>query len=268
MSLNRTLRTIESVAKEVERAAAAGEREVAGMRKQLGALDAKLATRPITTLGLSFQPSTGLHADPIEISSGSMSMTIGPIDMDLPSNEFKPASYDEDGVTVEPLGLYTSTWFTVVPVRISNSNSDFRPKLNWVKKTDRSSSSIFLLDVENSEYYYPLDTDFTGEVLEGHPRVGIFVFEKFRLPTTRVELHLSGVRLSDIGPANLKFTLEGEDLADQIAGELTTKSFVERFDDELTQQRATQEAASGCSVVALLLGAGTIAAAALAAGLA
>jgi len=267
MNLNRTLRTIESVAREVERAAATDDRELGGLRKQMEGLDSKFLSKPISTIGLKFSPSGGLSSEQVQLSSGAKSITFGPIEANPPTSQFDPKSYEEDGVCIEPFGLYTSEWFTVVPIRVSNSNPNFRPKLNWVKKTDRSSSLVFLLDAQNSEYYYPVETDFTGEILEGHPRVGLFAFEKFRVPTSKVELHLSGVRLSDMGPSSVKFVLEDEDLVHQIDNNLSAKSFAERFDDELQTHQEAQAAASGCSVVALLFGASAIAATALAVGL-
>ncbi|MEQ9617066.1 MAG: hypothetical protein RLN60_03430 [Phycisphaerales bacterium] len=65
-----------------------------------------------------------------------------------------------------------------------------------MKKSNPAESPIVLLDPVNSVYYYPKATTLSGEVIPGHPRVGVIAFEPIRAATSKLELHVHDVKLS------------------------------------------------------------------------
>jgi hypothetical protein len=149
-------------------------------------------------------------------------------------------------------------WATAVAIRVSHSDPSYRIKVNWVKKTDRSSSPVSLVDEENSQYYFPVATDFAGEVLPGHPMVGIVVFEPFRASTSKVLLRIAGARFTaEKFTPELNYRLESEKLRENIDKSLFKPPLADQLSDQLhaqrvkAQQLVAQKPSGGCLITAI-----------------
>ena len=114
---------------------------------------------------------------------------------------------------MDVLDLMITQWGTIAALRVRNDDRNFQMSLNWVKPRNRANSSIFLLEELGKEYYFPIWTDLTGQLLPNAPRIGLVLFEPFRKPAPKVLLYLRGVRFTvePIEP-ELVFRLEGSDL--------------------------------------------------------
>ena len=89
-----------------------------------------------------------------------------------------------------------------------------------MKKSAPADSPAYVVDPASGQYFYPKATSLTGEVVPGQSKIGIMVFEPFRVPTHGFELHVSGVKVSaergDKGKATFKFTFQSASLAQEI----------------------------------------------------
>src|SRR5262249_13327654 len=106
---------------------------------------------------------------------------------------FHPSGHAGDGYVIEPLKLMHMQYGTFVAIRVTNCDSNYRIRLNWVRK-ERAKSLIYLVD-NVGNYYYPIASSLSGEVVSAAPKIGIVVFEPFTRPCESASMHLSGAKL-------------------------------------------------------------------------
>lgn len=237
------------------------EKSSEAITKKASAFDAALSRDLIKALSLRYDPESGITSQPFEISTPAFEGAISVTSSSGDDTAFEPASFETGTATVTPLALLLTQWASVIAFRVAHSQDDYRLKLNWLKKSDPQSSSVYLLDADNSEYYYPVSTDLRGEVLPGHPRVGLIAFEPFRRPTQHVQVHFSSVKLSSKrGDSNsFHFDVLGDDLGGQIQAaneQPTVPETVEKLlaeEQEKAAQLVAESNKSGCAGVLLAL---------------
>ena len=228
-------------AAQAAKAVAKVERDMEGLLDKARAFEARFERDPIKTLGLHYRPGEGLQVKRIEVKSGGIKFSSQP----LPPSETSPARFSppraEIGTAfVEPLDLVPTPWTTLVAFRIGHEDAEYRPRLRFLNNQNRAESAIFLLDEDNSEYYYPISTDLGGEVLPGYPKVGLVAFEPFRRPTSRISVHIRELKLTSKRGERLTavFTAQGDpaneiDLPSMIEAVTTSPSLAEQVEMQM-----------------------------------
>ena len=79
---------------------------------------------------------------------------------------FTPPRYERASAFIEPLGIALATFAIFVEIRVGHDDPRARLRTNWLKR-NRAESLVFLLDPEHHEYYFPISTNLSGEVLPG-----------------------------------------------------------------------------------------------------
>lgn len=184
----------------LERALQKIDRNIDQVLKKAASLEKKLDKDPISAIDVQYEYGVGFSSDPflIETDLFQMSIQLADGDGDGESNTeiFTPKNFVGESSTIKPLDIMFTQWGTILAVEIENSDSDYRIRTNWVKKSDRQSSAVFLLDPINNRYYYPISTTLGGQVIEGSPMVGLIAFEPFVESTSQYELHFSDIKLA------------------------------------------------------------------------
>lgn len=205
--------------------------------KKARSFDERMRSNPLKALKLRYSDSTGrFQSEPFEINTTYMHGTVDIVGQDNGSqNGFSPARAEGEGFSIEPLALSISEYGFLVAIRVSGTDNEYRIKLNWVKKADPATSSVFLVDAVNSEYYYPKASSLTGEVIPGHPKIGIVAFETPRRATALLELHISGVKLNSQRGNRESFTFvsTGPELEGEIERVLSEEPFLGRLERQL-----------------------------------
>lgn len=280
-----TMRSLAAASRRAEaqqrRAARAKEREEAKVNKSVQRvmqkakrLEEQLQKDPIKAISARYTETDGLQTQPFEIDTDILSGRLTFHDSsenDAPT--FDPSTFKRETATVSPLDIWPMEFATLVAFRFENDDVEFRPKLNLVKKSDRQASRVCIVDSNNNEYYYPMSTDLSGEVIGGRPRVGLVAFEPFRRPTDKIEIHFSDVKLT--GKRGTKdtfsFSMSDAGLPDAVARLIDLPSISDRVSDAietaLHEMAERKRKAGGClgalgcgSVVAICLVAAVVAA--------
>lgn len=253
------------------------DRDFAGVRRQAVALERRIASDPIEALGIQYSLSGGFRAQPLLLESGDVSVSISVgVDPEDPEGRCRitPDALQGPGFRLSVLDICTSRWATFVAFYVDNSDPNYRIRLNWFKKTDNRASAVFLLDPEASIYYYPIASQLRGEVVTGHPQVGVIAFEPFQRPTTRVAAHLSNLKLSAQAGRRetAEFVIENALLAPRIEANQRKPTLLAEVDALLRREQESAlkqiasareralQSAKGCSI-ALMGGAALMGAA-------
>jgi len=214
---------------------------------------------PVKALGLAYLSGVGFQGSNFEVSTPNLSLSFqlasdGP---DVPSLAFYPTEARGSALSIQPLDLMVTRWATFLAVKVANHDAQRRGRLSgWVKRSDSATSRVFLLDPATSTYYYPLSSSLKGEVLPGHPKVGIIAFEPFRAPTSSVEIHFSDVKL---GPqrsdtTSCSFHAASPALVPAVAGTMSSSSLQERIETEMDRQFTEAKRPSrAASILSLLV---------------
>lgn len=263
---NRVRRESERRQREASRALGRLERSAEGALSKVRALESRLESNPIGSLDLRYDKETGFRSAPLDIDVG---IVTGSFDLKTQRSAQNPIEALEtlespDGsLLIRPLDLLLTRWATFVPFEVSHDDPEFRPRVNWVKRSDRSNSPALLLDEENSEYYYPFAADSGGEILPGHPRIILIAFEPFRRPTRRVQIRVGDVKVGSARnqKGTFSFRLTDAEMAGQIQAQLEAPTLLQNVEEQLRSEEARAREAilkqrSGCMVVLLLLGSG------------
>lgn len=232
-------------------------------------LQEKLDKDVVKALEIKYSEDRGFSSKPFEMRSeiitGDISLLQTEDDQD--SVDFQPSTYSFEGVIVEPLSLLLTRWATIVAFKVSHSDPEYRLRLNWVKMSNPSASSLFLLDESSSEYYYPCSSDLKGEVISGYPRIGIVAFEPFRKGTNKFSLQFSGVKLVNKrgDKHSFAFSYEDPELVESIESLKAQPRFIDQLDEkvhevvaEAKKQILSQN--SGCLVLFLAIASSLVAA--------
>lgn len=250
-----------AVARDLDKAQRDGQKVI----DKAKVLDGRLARDPIKTLSVSYQPGVGFSSTPFEIDIGvftGLVRLIHSTDDGSQPYAFEPASFDTVDSRVCPLDMAVTEWGSVVAFEVANDDQDYQMRTPWVKKSDPQSSKVFMLDCEHSEYYYPIASSLVGEVVPGHPKIGLIAFEPFRQPTSDVRIRLSDVQLQKGkgGRFSFEFRCGGSSLPDDISEVLAGRRFVDQISDKVNSElnaliRQTQKSQSGCLLLLCLVGA-------------
>jgi hypothetical protein len=238
-------------ADQAARAVDKAERAINTVVNKARTLEAGIKRDPIKTLGLRYLPGEGLQGNPVHIESGGIKLSSA----GLPPSEARPVQFSPPRAQigtayVEPLDLIPMPGFTLVALRIGHDDAANRPRIGLLNRKDPAESAIFLLDEDNSQYYYPVSTDLGGEILPNYPKVGIVAFEPFRLPTDRVSIHIRELQLTAGRGERLTaaFTALGNtdhelDLASRIEAVIALPSLAEEVEKRIRAQLEPQLAA-------------------------
>ena len=198
------------------------DRDSERLTRKVANLEIALADDPIDALQLRFdEDSRRWISEPFtldgDILKGVLTLTAETVD-DSPL----PPAYEDDSCRVQPIGLLLLRWATVIAFRVEGRELDYRIKLDWVKSRNRSDSRVYLLS--SGDYYYPISSSLTGELVPGAPRTGLVAFEPFRRPSQAFEIHVSDVKMSKKRGDRKTFTFNfpAKDL-DQSIAELLSK---------------------------------------------
>ncbi len=258
-AVNRAGREKEKVDRAHGRAFVKIDRDVAQLMAKARSLESKLERDPIKALSLTYSKQNGFQSQPFTIETDLFSGTVQLTDIRTPDQEppvFEPPALNTVTSSVRPLDVLLTRWATVVALEVTNDDPDFQLRVNWVRKSDRQSSPIFLLDTEGSQYYYPIATTLSGSVVAGHPRIGLVAFEPFRVPTTSVKVHCANVQLQKGRGAKQTFAFSHRDpiLSEQINEILMLPRFSDQVAAAFRQQaqklrRSMTKSQSGCMIV-------------------
>lgn len=263
---NRARRESERREREASRALGKLERSAEEALTKVKSFESRLQSNPIRALDLKYDKDTGLQSKPIDIDVGLFS---GSLDLKIqgagpnPVENLETLEWPEGSLSVRPLNFLLTRWATLVPFEVAHKSPEFRPRANWVKRSDRSNSPALLLDEENSEYYYPFAADSGGEILPGHPRILLIAFEPFRRPTDRVQIRIGDIKVGSARnqKGTFSFRLTDPEMLGQIQAQLEAPTLVETVEEQLRSEEARgreaiQKQASGCMVLFVLLGGG------------
>lgn len=230
---NRAIREADRAHRARQRAKASIDRDRETILTRATNFEDRIRRDPLKALGLSYVPGRGFLGSNFEVSTRAFDFSFQLVSdrPDGPSIVFDPPEFRGLALSVRPLDLLVTKWATFLAVQVGNHDAQPRGQLSsWVKRSDLASSPVFLLDPTSSTYYYPLSNSLKGDVLPGHPKVGIVAFEPFRSPTEIVEIHLSGVKLGlDRNVTTCSFRIANPVLSPAIAA----TSFSPRLQDRV-----------------------------------
>ena len=263
---NRAMRESERRERGADRALSRLERSAEEALSKVKTFESRLESNPIRALDLRYDKEAGLQSKPFDLDvglfSGSLDLKIEGATQDQ-IEEIETLESPDSSLFVRPVNFLLTRWATLVPVEVSHNDPEFRPRLNWVKQSDRSNSPALLIDEENSEYYYPIAADSGGEILPGHPRILLLAFEPFRKPTSKVQIRIGNVK---VGPARnqkgtFSFRLTDPDLPGKIQTQLESPTLLETVQEQLRSEEARgreeiQKQASGCVLMLCCLSGG------------
>ena len=258
-------REIERRDRSLERTLGRLDKSVDKTLAQVARLEDRLRTNPIKTLDIRYSRSTGIPSKTFEFDTSEFAITlsVGPhFRSSKAIDEVDAEGHSIGSFRVKPLAVYLAWYATLIPFEISHAEPDFRPKLNWVKRADRSTSPVYLLDEQNSEYYYPIASDSGGEVLPKHPKTILLAFEPFRVETTTLQIRVSDLKTgSKRGQKNsFVFRLTDAKIRRQISNQLSSQSLLESAEKEIQEKKEAaasriheEHSSTGCAIVLALL---------------
>ena len=219
------------------------ERDQIRLNRQVNTLLAKAERDPISALNLRYVPRKGIIGDRIRIEGKWVFINVGPTFAYAPSGsgvKWVPAKRQRGGTTIQPLQLVTSPWGIIIAFRVSNRDPEFRPKLNWFKKSDPASGPVYLVDPVGHQYLYLTASSLRGEVVAGIPQTGLLVFANPESPTHRLQVHFSGVRVGNASRGLSSFSLEctGATLRENLEELKSGRTVSARLLDEVHRQVA------------------------------
>lgn len=104
-------------------------------------------------------------------------------------------------------------------------------------KQDRTRSLVSIIDDDNRQNFFPLASDFSGDVLPGIPQTVLVAFEPFREMTGSIRVRIAGARFTaQEFYAELEFTCAAESLKTASAEAILGKSLVEQVEESVTSQ--------------------------------
>lgn len=153
---------------------------------------------PLKTLALRYELRRGFEAEPFSVESEIFvgHFSVSGVDEEIEPAAFEPKVHQGEMFAVQPLDVWFSAFGTFLALSVENDDPKYRIRPNWFKKSNPQTSPVFLVDEQNSHYYYPRGSSLSGEVLPGHPRIGIMAFEALRQVTDTLTIHFSGIKLS------------------------------------------------------------------------
>lgn len=263
---NRARRESERQERAASRALGTLERSAEEALSKVKSFESRLQSNPIGALDLKYDKEAGLQSKPLDIDVGLFS---GSLDLKIqgegqnPIEKLETLESPGGSLSVRPLNFLLTRWATLVPFEVSHNDPEFRPRANWVKRSDRSNSPALLLDEENSEYYYPLAADLGGEILPEHPRIVLIAFEPFRRPTPRVQIRIADVKVGSARNqrGTFSFRLTDPEMPGQIQAQLEAPTLLQSVEEQLRSEEARareaiQKQTSGCMVLLFLLSGG------------
>lgn len=223
------------------------QRNIAAICKRASVFEDKLKKNVVKTLNIRYQPGSGFRSDPIGIEEGKAHFEVA-----LPraeqSYKFSPQSYEIGAAKVEVIDLRVTQWGVIAALRVCNNDPSFQMPLNWIKPRNRADSAIFLFDKPRREYYFPIWSDLTGQLLPNAPRIGLVLFEPFRMPTPKLLLYLRGARFTaQAFEPELIFRLESLELCKEIGDILALECLADRLRHKF-ENRATELNAKAATV--------------------
>lgn len=239
------------------RASSKLDKNIEQVMAKASSFEKKLISDPIKTLGLRYDEHAGFTSTPFQLSTelfnGEVSLTSDATDRD----GFNPQAFNSDLFAVTPLDFMFTRWGLILAIRIENFDPEYQLRTSWHKKTDPESSSIFLLDSEYSNYYYPIASNLSGVVLHGHPRIGLVAFELFRQSTNQLKLFISDVKMSS--ERGKKYSFEFDYLSSEIATSINASISQPSLTEELVvaiepqvqdlRKQISSSSSSGCMLV-------------------
>lgn len=216
------------------------EKNVNDIIRKSHTFETQLKRDIIKALNIKYIENIGLTSIPFEIHTEIFKLKINLTNPVCEFNEtqFVPLYYQNESVTIKPLDISITQWGTIVAFKVENNDEYFRMRLNWLKKTDPASSSVYLIDTINSQYYQPIATDLKGEVVFNNPRTGIIVFEPFLKPTESIQIHFSNVKLSTKRSVydSFNFSYNYQNLHSSINQQISKPDFVQQVRTVLDEQ--------------------------------
>ena len=227
---------------DLPRAFAEIERDRVRIAKQIASFLTKLERDPIVALNLRFVEGQGVRSDPFEFKgnfvTGTIHQSIDPSRSDGDSGVWTPPEYREGSTTVVPVYGFGADWGLTLVFRVAHQDPDLRLRLDWFKKSDPASSSIYVVDPVNHQYLYPIASSMKGEVLARIPRTGLLVFQFPDSPTDRLQVHFTGVQFGRDHRRKTSFSLEytSPDLPQAIEQVKARPTISQRLETELENE--------------------------------
>lgn len=263
---NRARRDSERREREASRALGRLERSAEEALSKVRSFESHLQSDPIKALELRYDKEAGLQSKPFVIDAGLFSGSLDLKIQGVSQNRFELLETEEStkgSLSIRPFNLFLTRWATLVPFEVSHNDPKFRPRVSWVKRSDRSSSPALLLDEVNSEYYYPFASDSGGEILPGHPRILLIAFEPFRRPTDRIQIRIGDVKVGSARnqKGTFSFRLTDPEMPAQIQAQLDAPTLLQSVEEQVQSEEARgresiQKQTSGCMVVLFMLSGG------------
>ena len=165
--------------------------------EQVARFETKLTQKPLGLINCAFSTLSGFSYDSeFKFSNGGFEVRLRHESEDGLAGSFGPLIFNCGTTTITSVAFLPTMWFTLFGFEIANIDPQWRLKCNWIRKGDPASSNLYLLDPIHDLYYYPIDSTLRGEVVAGHPKSALVAFEKIAVPTDRLEIHFSGVKLT------------------------------------------------------------------------
>ena len=225
--------------RQIDRALDKSERDAEGLRRKVASFEARVDRDLLKAFSVSYSLRTGLRHEPVRLSNDSfdLSLSLSSGDDEDGLSVFEPTEYMTESASVTPLALYFTQWATLIAFRVQNYEEKAF-KCSWVRKSDPQSSKLFLLDADNSHYYYPTSTNLAGDVLKGHSREGLVCFPPIEEPTRSLEIHFNGLKLSSVRgrKEDFSFTYASESLYERVESAAADQSLEKKIEEHLETQ--------------------------------
>jgi len=216
--------------------------------------EAGILNDPIKGLGLTYTEASGFSSIPIDLSTGMFNGSIS-LQFTTTSDQsrFTPEEFNSKYATIKILDACFTKWGIILAIIITNNQKNYNIPSNWCEESTLISSTIYLIDKENNEYYYPVSSTMKGEVVCGYPKIELIAFSPFRNKTNKFSVFMSNLPLqkTEGNRSNLVFEYTDDKLRSTIEDTLSESSMVDRISKLVNQEgeklKSNNKESNGCS---------------------
>lgn len=175
-------------------------------------IETELFRDPVGSLGLTYTENSGFNSNPIDLSSKIFKGTISlKIESDSRKLKFNPKEFNAEYASLQVLDELFTRWGTVFAIKITNHQKHYNIPSNWCVESKKGNSFVYIIDKDNSEYYYPISSTMKGEIVTGYPKIELIAFSPFRKTTNNFDLYMSNIPLQNTEDNRDSFIFEYND---------------------------------------------------------
>ncbi len=201
-------------------------------------LEHELFNDPIDNLDITYTEYNGFDIKPVNIKSGPFeaTMTFDTVNFE-DKTSFTPSRFDSDYASIEILDVCFTKWGTIIAIKVINHQKYHNIPSNWCD--DVNGRSMYIIDVDNNDYLYPVSSTMRGEVVFDYPKIELIAFSPFREPTNAFNLYISNVPVYNIseGSGNLVFKYSSDDLYGNIEQKINMGTITDQLLRPLAEEK-------------------------------